>query len=250
MVILKSAEEIEKIARACEVVSNVLVAISQEVRPGVTTRDLDRFAEEFIVAAGAKPAFKGYRGFTGTLCTSLNEQVVHGIPGSRVLKEGDLLSVDCGAIVDGFYGDAARSFAVGKVSVEAQAVMDVTRESLDKGIEQMRVGKRLHDISWAVQQHAEAHGFSVVRDFVGHGIGRNLHEEPPVPNYGRPDTGMKLEAGLVLAIEPMVNVGSEAVRILDDGWTAVTVDGKLSAHFEDTIAITREGPRILTRVAT
>ncbi len=248
MVTLKSPAEIETMVRASAVVAQVLQAIEAEIRPGVTTQELDVFAEEMIRAAGAKPAFKGYRGFTATLCTSINEEVVHGIPGERRLQEGDLLSIDCGAIIDGFYGDAARSFPVGTVTTETQKLMDVTRESLDYALAQVVAGNRLHDVSWAVQEHAERHGFSVVREFVGHGIGRNLHEEPPVPNYGKPHTGMRLEEGLVLAIEPMVNQGAYDVEMLPDGWTVVTKDRKLSAHFEDTVALTADGPRILTRL--
>jgi len=247
MVILKSPAELEKMARASAIVAKVLRAIEDEIEVGARTLDLDRFAEDLIVREGGKPAFKGYRGFTGTLCTSVNEEVVHGIPGERRLKEGDIISIDCGAIIEGYYGDAARTFAVGTISTEAQELIKATAESLDKGIEQMVVENRLHDISFAVQQHAESYGYSVVRDFVGHGIGQNLHEEPPVPNFGKPNTGIRLEPGLVLAIEPMVNAGGPDVKVLEDGWTAVTVDGKLSAHFEDTIVVTNEGPQILTR---
>lgn len=247
MVILKSADEIEKMARASAVVSRTLKALQAEVKPGVSTAELDHFAEELIHKEGAEPAFKGYRGFRSTLCISVNEEVVHGIPGDRKLEVGDIVSLDCGAIVEGYYGDAARTLPVGEVSQEGTKLMQITAESLEHGIAEMRVGKRLHDISAAIQQHVENHGFSVVRDFVGHGIGRNLHEDPPVPNFGKPDTGIRLEAGLVLAIEPMVNAGDASVKVLQDGWTAVTTDGRLSAHFEDTIAITDDGPKILTR---
>lgn len=247
MVILKSPGEIDKIARASAVVGKVLKAIEAEVKPGVKTIELDRFAEALIREEGAEPAFKGYRGFKATLCTSINEEVVHGIPGERQIKNGDILSIDCGAIIDGYYGDAARTFPVGEIDPEVEDLVRTTAESLDRGIEQMVVGKRLHDISAAIQEHAETHGYSVVREFVGHGIGQNLHEDPPVPNYGKPNTGIKLEAGLVLAIEPMVNMGGPDVKVLADGWTAVTVDGRWSAHFEDTIVITDDGPRILTR---
>ncbi len=247
MVILKTPEEVEKIAVAANIVFQTLSALEEKVQPGVTLRELDQLAEEIILKEGAMPAFKGYRGFKATLCTSVNEEVVHGIPSDRPLKEGDIVGIDCGAIRDGFYGDAARTFPVGKVSEEATQLIATTAESLNRAIEQMQVGNRLHDISYAVQEYAESCGFSVVRDFVGHGIGRDLHEEPPVPNFGKKNTGIKLEAGLVLAIEPMVNVGTQDVRLLDDGWTVVTLDGKLSAHFEDTIAITDNGPRILSR---
>lgn len=248
MVVLKSLAEIEKIARAGALVAKLLEEIEVLVRPGITTGELDAIAEAMILKAGAKPAFKGYRGFTATLCTSVNEEVVHGIPGARSLEEGDILSIDCGAIIEGYFGDAARTFPVGQVSSEAQRLIDVTAESLNRAIQEMVVENRLHDISWAVQEYAERHGYSVVRDFVGHGIGRNLHEEPPVPNFGRKNTGMKLETGLVLAIEPMINAGGSEVKILDDGWTAVTKDGKISAHFEDTIAVTEDGPQVLTRI--
>ncbi len=248
MVILKSGAEIKKMAVAGAVVGTVHREIVEQIKPGVTTAELDQFAEKLIRKQGGTPAFKGYRGFKGTLCISVNDEVVHGIPGDRVLEEGDIVSLDCGAIVDGYFGDAARTFPVGKISAQAQKLIDVTSQSLNDGIEQMLVGNRLHDISAAVQNCAEKAGFTVVKDFVGHGIGRDLHEEPPVPNYGKKNTGMKLEPGLVLAIEPMINEGTDQVRLLDDGWTAVTLDGQLSAHFEDTIAITEEGPKILTRV--
>jgi methionyl aminopeptidase len=216
------------------------------VRPGVTTGELDALAEDAIRAAGAVPAFKGYHGFPKTLCTSVDGQVVHGIPGRRVLRDGEILSVDCGAIVDGYYGDSAMTFAVGTVSAEAQRLMDVTRESLEAGIGQCVPGRRLYDVSSAVQAVAESAGFSVVREYVGHGIGRSMHEDPQVPNYGKPGTGPVLKPGMVLAIEPMINAGSADVRSLDDGWTVVTVDGSLSAHFEHTVAITANGPMVLT----
>lgn len=248
MVILKSAAEIEIIAKACAIVAKTLVALEHHVRPGVTTGELDQLAEEMIRAEGALPAFQGYRGYSATLCTSVNEEVVHGIPGKRCLEAGDIVGVDCGAIVEGFYGDAARTFPVGEVSGEALRLLAATQEALDQGLAQVVVGNRLHDISWAIQNCSELKGFSVVRDFVGHGIGRSLHEEPPVPNYGQPHTGIRLEVGLVLAIEPMVNIGTHEVEVLADGWTAVTKDRKLSAHFEDTVALTAEGPRILTRL--
>jgi methionyl aminopeptidase len=247
MVILKSPAEIEKIVSASAIVIKVLRELEEKIRPGVTTLELDAFAEELICKERGKPAFKGYRGYTATLCTSFNEEVVHGIPGPRELREGDILSIDCGVILDGYFGDAARTYPVGKISSDAQRLIQATSDCLDRGIEQMQPGNRLYDISWAIQDCAESRGFSVVRDFVGHGIGQNLHEEPPVPNFGKKGTGMRLEPGLVLAIEPMVNLGTPDVRLQDDGWTAVTLDGKLSAHFEDTIVITEGEPRILTR---
>lgn len=220
--------------------------VGEAVAPGVTTGELDRLAEAVIRDAGATPAFKGYHGFPATLCTSVDGEVVHGIPGTRVLREGEILSVDCGAIVDGYYGDSAMTFAVGPVLAEARRLLDVTRAALDAGIAQCLPGMRLHDISAAVQGVAEGAGFSVVREYVGHGIGRSMHEDPQVPNYGQAGTGPTLKPGMVLAIEPMVNVGGAAVRALDDGWTVVTEDGSLSAHFEHTVAVTAEGPMILT----
>ncbi|MEW6247913.1 MAG: type I methionyl aminopeptidase [Nitrospirota bacterium] len=249
MIILKTPEEIEVMAQASKLVAETLEALKKEVRPGVTTEQLDRFAEEFIVARGGRPAFKGYRNYPKTLCASVNEQVVHGIPSKRPLKEGDIVGLDLGAIVGGFYGDAAMTLAVGTVSPEAARLIKVTEEALYLGIEQAVVGNRLSDISHAIQRHVEAAGYSVVTDFVGHGIGRQLHEEPQVPNYGKPGQGPRLQYGMVLAIEPMVNMGGSAVRILEDQWTAVTKDGSLSAHFEHTIAVQPSGPaRILTKL--
>lgn len=247
MIVLKTAEEIELMSRASQIVAEAQQVLIQELKPGITTLELDRLAEEYIRDNGAIPAFKGYRGFAHTLCASVNEQVVHGIPSSRVLREGDIIGLDLGAIVEGFYGDGAITVAVGSVSQEVEQLMAVTKEALMKGIEKAVVGNRLSDISHAIQMHVEAHGYSVVRDFVGHGIGRQLHEEPQVPNYGRPGQGPRLKAGMVLAIEPMVNMGGYGVRVLDDGWTAVTADGSLSAHFEHTVAIQPCGaPVILT----
>jgi methionyl aminopeptidase len=215
----------------------------------VRTRDLDWLAEERIRKTGATPAFKGYQGFPYTLCVSINEQVVHGFPSERRLEEGDLVSIDCGAIVDGYYSDAAETYRVGTVSVAAAALMETTEECLRRAIEQMRVGNRLQDIGYTVQTLAESKGYSVVKDFVGHGIGRALHEEPQVPNWGKPNRGLRLKPGMVLAVEPMVNAGGEAVRVLEDNWTAVTCDNSLSAHYEHSIAITDNGPRVLTRLA-
>jgi methionyl aminopeptidase len=246
MIHLKSPEEMEKMRRASRIVAEVLKEIGSFVKPGVTTSELDSLAEEMMRKKKAVPAFKGYRGYPNVLCTSVNETVVHGIPSELSLKEGDIIGIDCGVVIDGFYGDSARTFAVGRVDPESQRLIDVTRESLQKGIEQMAVGNRIHDISWAVQSHVEAAGFSIVRDFVGHGIGRSLHEEPQVPNFGTPRTGMRLAAGMVLAIEPMVNQGKPEVKVLEDGWTAVTVDGMRSAHFEHTIALTEKGFEILS----
>lgn len=246
MIYLKSATEIDSMRRSGRIVAETLAKIEEVIKPGITTKDLDRIAEEYIKGCGARPSFKGYHGFPATLCTSVNAQVVHGIPGDVVLQEGDIVSVDCGAYLNGFHGDAARTFAVGSVTAEVQKLIDVTRESFFKGVEQCVIGKRIGDISYAVQSYVEANGFSVVRDYVGHGIGKEMHEEPPVPNYGKPGRGPKLAKGMVLAIEPMVNMGSYAVKELSDGWTVVTYDGKMSAHYENTVAILENGPEILT----
>jgi methionyl aminopeptidase len=249
MIILKTPEEIEIIARASRLVAETLQFLKPHVRPGVTTDELDRLAEEFIRSRGGRPAFKGYRSYPKTLCISVNDQVVHGIPSKRVLKEGDIVGLDLGAIVDGFYGDSAMTLPVGTIDPKAAELLRVTEAALYAGIEQAVVGNRVSDISHAVQERAESAGFSVVTDFVGHGIGRQLHEEPQVPNYGKPGQGPRLQAGMVLAIEPMVNVGKSDVRLLDDQWTAVTKDGSLSAHFEHTIAIQPSGPpRILSKL--
>jgi len=249
MIILKSPEEIRIMERASKLVAETLQTLRREVRPGVTTDALDRLAEEFILARGGKPAFKGYRSYPKTLCVSINDQVVHGIPSKRTLREGDIVGLDLGAIVDGFYGDAAMTLPVGEIPPRVAELLRVTEEALYAGIEAAIVGNRLSDISHAVQKHAETAGFSVVTDFVGHGIGRQLHEEPQVPNYGPPGQGPRLQVGMVLAIEPMVNMGRSPVRVLEDHWTAVTVDGSLSAHFEHTIAIQPSGPpKILTKL--
>lgn len=242
MIILKTPEEIAVMAQASRVVAETLEVLKRAVKPGVTTDDLDRLAEVEIRARGALPAFKGYRNYPKTLCASVNEQVVHGIPSKRALKDGDIIGLDLGAIVGGFYGDSALTVAVGTVDEKVAQLVRVTEEALHRGIEQAVVGRRLSDISHVIQRHVEAAGFSVVTEFVGHGIGRQLHEEPQVPNYGRAGQGPRLQAGMVLAIEPMVNMGKSAVRVLDDRWTAITVDGSFSAHFEHTIAIQPSGP--------
>ncbi len=248
MIILKSLKEIEKIRTACLIVTDALDGIRELIKPGLNTLALDEFAEKFIIKAGGKPAFKGYRGYPKSLCTSINEQVVHGIPSRGVLlRSGDIISLDLGAIIDGYYGDAAITLPVGNISEEAKRLLRVTEEALYKGIEAARAGNRLHDVSHAVQSHAEAHGYSVVRDFVGHGIGRSLHEDPQVPNYGERGTGPRLKPGMVFAVEPMVNVGGRETVINDDGWTAVTADGSLSSHFEHTIAVMTDGPWILSK---
>lgn len=247
MIILKSKREIEKIRKSCQVVAEILARLAQQIAPGVTTWDLSQLSEEWAARQNAKPAFKGYHGFPHALCTSINEEVVHGIPSrERTLKGGDIISIDFGVVIDGYYGDAALTVAVGTVSDEATALCQATREALDQGIAQARVGHRLSDISHAIQAHVEARNFSVVREFVGHGIGRELHESPQIPNYGPAGRGPKLKAGMVLAIEPMINQGGPEIDVLADRWTAVTRDRRLSAHFEHTIAITDNGPDILS----
>jgi methionyl aminopeptidase len=232
---------------AGRLVGEVLTELAAKVTPGVTTAELDELAEKRIRQAGAVPAFKGYHGYPATICASVNQEVIHGIPsGRRMLNEGDVVSIDVGASLDGYYGDSAITLPVGQVSEEAATLLRVTEEALYKAIERVKVGGRVSDIGHAVQQHVEAYGFSVVREFVGHGIGQKMHEEPQVPNYGEPGRGPRLAEGMVLAIEPMVNAGKPAVKVLADGWTAVTRDGSLSAHFEHTVAVTAQGPRILS----
>lgn len=246
MIIRKSSAEIGIMREAGRITARALRSVGEAVRPGVTTGELDAIAEDVIHSAGALPAFKGYQGFPATICASLNEQVVHGIPGERRLAEGDILSVDVGAIVDGYYGDSAYTFAVGAVSDEATRLMDATRAALEAGMARCVPGMRLYDISNAVQHVAEGAGFSIVREYVGHGIGRAMHEEPQIPNFGPAGKGPTLKPGMVLAIEPMVNAGGAAVRSLDDGWTVVTQDMRPSAHFEHTVAVTDDGPYVLT----
>jgi len=249
MVNLKSPSEIEQMYRSGQIVGQILAEMCEKVAPGMTTWDLDRYAESRCKDLGAKPAFKGYHGFPGTVCISVNEEVVHGIPSKkRVLQEGDIVGLDFGVILDGWYGDSARTVGVGKIGTDAQKLLDVTRDGLGRGIDACRIGNRLFDIGHSVQNYVEGFGFSVVRDFVGHGIGRALHEDPQVPNFGVKGKGIPLKEGMVLAIEPMINIGTEKVVVLKDGWTAVTADKSLSAHFEHTVAITPQGPRILTLV--
>ena len=245
---IKSAAEIEKMRRSGAVLRQVHEAVRVAVKPGASTMDLELVASAKIEELGAKPAFKGYNGYPACLCTSVNNEVIHGIPSAkRVLQDGDIVSVDCGVILDGFYSDAAETYPVGKPSPETERLLAITRASLDRAIEQVKVGQTLGDIGAAVQEICEAEGFGVVRDFVGHGIGKNMHEDPQVPNYGKRGKGTKLKAGMVLAIEPMINAGSPEVKVLQDGWTAVTVDGSMSAHFEHTVAVTQNGPLVLTR---
>ena len=233
--------------KACRLSAQVLQLAGEMVEPGVTTGEIDRAVKKFILSHGAKPSFLGYGGFPGSACISINDQVIHGIPGGRVIQAGDIVSVDVGAFIGGFHGDNAATFAAGEVSPEAQRLMDATRRSLELGIEAAVPGNRIGDIGFAVQSYIESQGFSLVREFVGHGVGRDLHEEPEVPNYGRPGHGARLVPGMTIAIEPMVNQKGYQVEVLGDGWTTVTKDGGLSAHFENTIAITESGPVILTR---
>ena len=246
VIIIKSPREIEQLKKSNTIVAEVFRELREMVVPGKTTQELDRMAEEIILSKGAIPAFKGYRNYPATLCVSINEEVVHGIPGPRKLKEGDIVSIDVGVNLNGYFGDAAITLPVGEVDQGATRLLEVTEKALHIGIEAARVGNRLHDISHAIQKCVEGKGFSVVREFVGHGIGKNLHEEPQVPNFGSPGQGPRLEKGMVFALEPMVNAGSYEVRILSDGWTVVTADGKRSAHFEHTIAITDGNAEILS----
>ncbi len=233
--------------RASRVVAETLEELRARVAPGVATIELDRFAEKFLRKRGVEPGFKGYRGYPSTLCVSRNEVVVHGIPSKEVLEEGDIISIDLGGIWEGYYGDSAATFPVGEIPPERLRLLHVAREALRRGVEQARVGRRLYDVSWAIQSCAEKENFNVVRDFVGHGIGRNLHEDPQVPNFGKPGCGPRLKAGMVLAIEPMVNAGSWEVEVQKDGWTVMTRDRKPSAHFEHTVAIRESGPDVLTQ---
>ena len=247
MIIIKTDLEIEKMRKAGIVVRDTLNMLQEHVKPGISTFKLDQLAEEYIIKQGAIPSFKGYQGFPGSLCTSINYEVVHGIPSEDVfLKEGDIISIDCGAILDGYQGDAARTFPVGNITSEAENLINVTRESFFKGVEFAKVGNRLSDISATIQKYVESKGYSIVREFVGHGIGRDMHEDPEVPNYGRPNRGIKLVHGLVLAIEPMVNIGTYNVSVLQNGWTVISADKSLSGHYENTVAILNNGPEILT----
>jgi len=246
VIVLKTAEQIEVMARAGRVVGRTLDMVGTVIRPGMTTGQLDRLIEDFIRAEGAIPAFKGYQGFPASACISIDDEVVHGIPGKRVIEEGVIVSVDIGAIVDDYYGDSARTFGIGEVSEEKRRLMEWTLKALHAGIDKARKGNRLGAVSAAIQQVAESQGYGVVRQLVGHGIGRAMHEEPQVPNFGSPADGPVLEAGMVIAIEPMINMGTYEVRTLPDGWTVVTADGRPSAHFEHTVAVGPDGPRILT----
>lgn len=247
MIIIKNDIEIEHMRRAGKVVSETLARLEEVIKPGITTAEIDSIAEQFIKSRNAIPSFKGYNGFPASICSSVNNEVVHGIPSNKVvLNEGDIISIDCGAILEGYQGDAARTIPVGKISKEAEQLIKVTKESFFKGVEKAYVGNRLSDISANIQQYAESFGYGVVREYVGHGIGRNMHEDPEVPNYGRPGRGPKLVHGMVLAIEPMINIGTYDVLVTPNGWTVVTEDGSLSAHYENTVAILNGGPEILT----
>ncbi len=246
MINIRSQQEIEQIRQAGTVVAEVHELIKEMIRPGITTQELDEAAEKHIRSRGAIPAFKGYGGFPASICSSVNHQVVHGIPGSVQLVEGDIISIDTGAQLNGYFGDAAKTYPVGKISTVAQKLIDITRQSFYEGIQFAREGQRLSDISHAIQLCAESAGFSVVRNYVGHGIGTAMHEEPQIPNYGQPNKGPRLKAGMVLAIEPMINEGFYQVRVLPDGWTVITADGRLSSHYEHTIVITEADPEILT----
>ena len=246
MIVCKSPSELRKMRAANRIVAMVLSELEGAIAPGVTTQELDELAEARVIAAGATPAFKGYRGYPATLCASINDAVVHGIPSRQPLSEGDVVSIDMGVLLDGYYGDSAMTVGVGRIGSEAARLLRVTEEALKLAIAAVRVNARVSDLGHVVQTHVEANGFSVVREFVGHGIGTELHEEPQVPNYGQPGRGPRLREGMVLAIEPMVNIGGPAIRVLDDGWTAVTCDGGLSAHFEHSVAVTVDGPQILS----
>ena len=247
MITIKSAQQIEKMRASARITRDALLLLEKHVKPGVTTAQLNKIAHDFILSKGAKPNFLNYGGFPASICTSVNDVVVHGIPEKgRVLKEGDIISIDMGAVLDGFHSVAARTFPVGKISPEAQRLIDVTKESFFRGIEKLKHGAKLGDVSFAIQSFVEDNGFSVVRDLVGHGIGRELHEDPSVPNFGKAGKGVKLAAGMTLAIEPMVNAGEYEVSVLDDDWTVVTDDGSLSAHYENTVLVTKDGYEILT----
>ncbi|MCX7793948.1 MAG: type I methionyl aminopeptidase [Thermodesulfovibrionales bacterium] len=248
MIILKSPYEIKMIERACRIAAGALEMLANVIKPGVKTKELEEYAEAYIKAKGGIPAFKGYRGYPASICVSVNNQVVHGIPSQRVLKDGDIVSIDLGVIYEGYYGDAARSYGVGNIGELQKKLLEVTERALYIGIDKAKAGNRVGDISSAIQNYVESNGFSVVKAFVGHGIGKYLHEEPQVPNFGKPGKGPRLKEGMTIAIEPMVNTGSPDVMILEDGWTAVTVDGGYSAHFEHTVVITRNGAQILTKL--
>jgi len=247
MIFLKNKHEISLLSESCQIVADTLNLIEKKIKPGVKISDLDYFAENYILSRNAKPAFKGYMGFPATLCVSVDDEVVHGIPNERTLKDGQIVSIDCGALKNGFYGDHAKTFFVGDVDSNVKKLVQITKESLEIGISQAVIGNYVSDIGHAIQIHAEKNGYSVVRDLVGHGIGKSLHEEPQVPNYGLPKQGHEIKEGMCLAIEPMINLGNKEIKTDDDGWTIRTLDGKLSAHFEHTIAVTSDGPLVLSK---
>jgi methionyl aminopeptidase len=248
MIVLKSAQEVEKMRQAGRIVAEALALLAEHVKPGVTTGQLDTLAHDVIVKAKALPSFKGYHGYPASICTSVNEEIVHGIPGPRVLKEGDIVSIDVGSIYKGYQGDAAITVAVGEISEEAKRLLEVTRGALNAAIAQVKCGNRLGDISWAIQSYAERHRFSVVREYTGHGIGRKMHEDPQIYNYGQPGQGIPLKSGMTFALEPMVNIGDWRTKVLGNNWTVVTLDGSLSAHFEHTVAVMDGEPAILTQL--
>jgi len=248
MIVIKSSQEIALMRRAGRIVAEVLALLAERIRPGITTAELDALAHRFIVGHDATPSFKGYRGFPASLCVSINEEVVHGIPGQRVLREGDIVSLDVGAIYHGYHGDAAITVGVGKIGEEAQRLLEVTKGALAAGIAAARAGNRVGDISWAIQNYVESRGYGVVREYTGHGIGSQMHEDPQIPNFGQPRRGPLLRPGMTFALEPMVTIGDGRTRVLSDNWTVVTLDGQLSAHFEHTIAVTEDEPEILTRL--
>jgi methionyl aminopeptidase len=248
VIIIKTDAQIEIMRKAGKIVAETLKMIAKEIKPGITTASIDEKAEDFIRSKGAKPGFKGYRGYPATACISIDDEVVHGIPGNRVLQEGQIVSVDLGSIVDGYYGDSAATFPVGEISEEKRKLLDVTRRSLEVGIEQVKEGNKLGQVSAAIQKYVEDNNLSVVREMVGHGIGKNMHEDPQIPNFGHPDTGPVLKKGMVLAIEPMVNIGGFKIAHKPDGWTVVTADGSCSAHFEHTVAVNEDGADILTLI--
>ena len=248
MIIKKNEEEIENIRKACQIAAKVLVSAGKEVKPGVKTKEIDSFIENELVKNGAKPAFKGYRGYRHASCVSVNNEVVHGIPSDRKLSDGDIIGIDVGAIYNGFYGDTARTFPVGKVSKSAKKLLRTTEECLEKGIEAVRNGKRIGDLSCVIEGHAVSHGYSVVKDLFGHGVGKQLHEDPLIPNFGKPGQGPKIESGMTFAIEPMLNIGKSDIETLDDGWTVVTADGSLSAHFEHTVLVKNDSVEVLTKI--
>ena len=248
MIIKKNEDEIENIRKACQIAAKVLHSAGKEAKPGMTTKELDSFIDTELVKNGAKAAFKGYRGYRHASCLSVNNEVVHGIPSDRQLSDGDIIGIDVGAIYNGFYGDTAKTFPVGKVSKSAKKLLQTTEECLEKGIKAVRNGKRIGDLSHVIEEHATSHGYSVVKDLFGHGVGKQLHEDPLIPNFGKPGQGPKIESGMTFAIEPMLNIGKSDIETLDDGWTVVTADGSLSAHFEHTILVKNDSVEVLTKI--